>query len=401
MNLLLLVGIGLALLVAGTLLGRFYIPDRRPLKRAAEEGRSYVRSLVGVLEGDNDQAIKELALALKSSGGAVEAYFALGMLFRQRKEFERAVRVHQAILMRRRQPKAIQHKAHFQLALDFRAAGFSRRAVKALEWLVSRDKKHLGAWRQLVELYQENGQWERAALGHRRVGKLSGEETGPMEAHIWAQLAGEQLIRGEGSGARRNLKKALSAHRSSAHALHVLACYQQDRGSLDAAARAWQRALRGNPDLVSFLLPRLEEVLITLKKQVRAEKLLDALLEQDPASVQLRLARARLERRRSPGKALAMLEELIAEQPRLLPARRDAARLILEDGNESRMREALEGLLEQLGSADRGYRCGNCGNAEDALFWRCPSCLAWDTVGPVWGRRKGEREEKKKQETKN
>ena len=58
MNLLLLVGIGLLLLVAGTLLGRFYMPDRRPLKRAAQEGRSYVRGLVGGLEGDNDLAIK-------------------------------------------------------------------------------------------------------------------------------------------------------------------------------------------------------------------------------------------------------------------------------------------------------------------------------------------------------
>ena len=390
MNLLLLVGIGLLLLVAGTLLGRFYIPDRRPLKRAAEEGRSYVRGLVGVLEGDNDLAIKELALALKSSGGAVEAYFALGALFRQRKEYERAVRVHQAILMRRRQPRAVQHKAHFQLALDFRAAGFNRRAIKALEWLVAKDKKHLKAWRQLVDLYQEMGQWERAALGQRRVGKLAGEDTGPVEAHIWAQLANEELTRGEANDARRNLKRALSAHRTSAHALHVLACYQEDRGKLDAAARAWSRALRGNPDLVGFLLPRLETVLAQRNKLERADKLLDELLEQEPGNGQLRLARARMERRHGPERALRSLEALVAEQPRLLPARRDAARLILREGDPARMKEALGELVELLDTADRGYRCGACGHADEALFWRCPRCLAWDTVGSAWGRRKGE-----------
>ncbi len=391
MNLLLLVGIGLLLLVAGTLLGRFYMPDRRPLKRAAQEGRSYVRGLVGVLEGDNDLAIKELALALKSSGGVVEAYFALGALFRERKEYERAVRVHQAILMRRRQPKAVQHKAHFQLALDFRAAGFNRRAIKALEWLVSRDKKHLKAWEQLVELYQAQGQWERAALGHRRVGKLSGRDTGPVEAHIWAQLAGEELIRGEPTRARRNLKQALSAHRTSAHALHVLACYQEERGNLDAAARAWSKALRGSPDLVGFLLPRLETVLALRKKLAKADKLLDELLDKEPGNVQLRLARARLERRHGPGRALRSLEELVTEQPRLLPARRDAARLILKEGDPDRMKEALAELVELLDTADRGYRCGACGHAEETLFWRCPRCLEWDTVGPAWGRRSGER----------
>ena len=392
MNLLLLVGVGMLLLVAGALLGRFYIPDRRPLKRAAEEGRSYIRGLVGVLEGDNDAAISELAQALRGPGGGkVEAYFALGTLFRRRNEYERAVRVHQSILLRRRLPRADQIKAHLQLALDFRAAGFERRAVKALEWVVAKDRKNIQGWRGLVDLYQETGQWEKAALAYRRLGRISDEDTGPVQAHIWAQLAANQLRDDAFAEARKSLRRALSAHRDSVHALHVLAMLQQQNGNLSAAAKAWQRAVRARPELVGFLLPRLEGVLFEMERLDRVDDLLDDLLQMNPRSVQLRLARARFERRRSPARALADLEALLEEQPNLLPARRDAARLILEEGDPERATEALRDLLDLLKQADRGYRCTACGHAGEQLFWRCPSSGEWDTVRVAWGRRKGEK----------
>ncbi len=257
--------------------------------------------------------------------------------------------------------------------------------------MVSRDKKNEDSWRELIELYQETGQWERAALAYRRVGKISDQSTGPIQAHIWAQLAANQLKQEEPAEARKNLKKALAAHRESVHALHVLALLQQQSGNLSAAAKAWQRCLRLRPELVGFLLPRLEGVLFVLKKLDRVDDLLDEMLERNPKSVQLRLARARFERRRSPARALTSLEELLAEHPNLLPARRDAARLILEDGDGDQVRQALSDLLDLLKQADRGYRCGSCGHAEEQLFWRCPSCLSWDTVSVAWGRRKGER----------
>jgi lipopolysaccharide assembly protein B len=390
MNLLLLVGIGFVLLVVGTLLGRYYTPDRRFLERAAEEGRSYVRGLVEVLEGNNDKAIHEIAEALKQNTRTVEAYFALGTLFRNRGEHERAVRVHQAILMRRDLEKSTRLRVHHQLALDFQAAGFHRRAVKALEWVITQDRKQVAALEELAKLYEVTGEWERAALAQRRIGKLTSTDTSRLQAHLLAELAAQALEGDDLQGVRRALNRAISACSSSVHALHLLALYQQRRGNLAAAVGAWQRALRLSPDLAAFLVPRLETTLFELGRVEDIDRQLRELIEEHPGNVHLRLARARFDAKRNPERALAQLSEILDEAPTLIPARREAARLVLEQGDPERIRRAFEELLALLSTVDRGYRCSGCGHTAESLFWRCPGCKGWDSVQVAWGRRAGE-----------
>jgi lipopolysaccharide assembly protein B len=389
-NLVLLVGVAALLLAVGLLLGRYYAPDRRPLQRAAEEGRAYVRGLVEVLEGHRDEAIAEIAEALKKNTKTVEAYFALGTLFRSRGEHERAVRVHQALLMRRDLDKATRLRVHLQLALDFKEAGFPRRAAKALEAVVTQDKKQVAALAELARMYERAGEWEKAALAERRLGKLSGKETGPRQAHLYARLAEQELEGGSLDDARRALKRALAAHRDGVHALHVLALYHRKRGQGSAAAAAWERALRLTPELAGFFVPRLEQQLFELERLSRLDHLLDDLRVQHPKSIHLRLALARVDAKRSPERALAALDLLLAEAPSLIPAWREKARLVLAGGDTERIRRTFEELTGLLAKVDRGYRCDECGHTAEELFWRCPRCAAWDSVRAAWGRRAGE-----------
>jgi lipopolysaccharide biosynthesis regulator YciM len=399
MNLLLVVGLGFAVLVVGTLLGRFYTPDRRPLVRAAEEGRSYARSLLEVLEGNNDQAISQIVDAIKKNTSTAEAYFALGTLFRGRGEYERAVRVHQTLLVRRDLDKKTRLGAHFQLALDFKAAGFPRRAVKAMEYVVAQDKRRLPALRALVELYEAAGELERAVLVHRRIAKLTGEDTRGIQAHLLAELAGQALEEDDLGSARRHLKRALSARGDSVHALHHLARYHDSKGNKVGALEAWEKALRAAPDLAAFFAPRLETVAFDLDRLGAFERLLQELLDADPSNAHLRLAYARFDAKRNPERALADLTDLLETAPALMVARQAAARLILEQGDPGRIREALEELTATLAEIERGYRCARCGHAEEALFWRCPGCRSWDSVRVAWGRRSGEDPDARKRDT--
>jgi lipopolysaccharide biosynthesis regulator YciM len=390
MNLLLLVGIAFLLLVVGTLLGRYYAPDRRPLERAAEEGKSYVRGLVEVLDGRSDRAVAEIAEALKHNTKTVEAYFALGSLFRSRGEHERAVRVHQAILVRRDIDKATRLKVYHQLALDFRAAGFPRRAAKALEMVVTQDGKQAAALEELCKLYEETGEWERAALGQKRLGKLAGRDTRAVQAHLYAELAAGALEQQDLAAARKALKRALSADAGSVHALHVLGRYHATRENRAAAVAAWERGLRARPELAAFFVPLLEDALFALGKLEALDRLLDELRREQPGNVQLRLAHARLDAKRNPARALAELSAILDEAPGLIPAWREKARLQLERGDAEELRRGFEDLLALLARADRGYRCGSCGHTAAAHFWRCPSCASWDSARSAWGRRAGE-----------
>ena len=81
------------------------------VRRAALQGQAYARALSHLLSGDREQATGELAKVVEEDVSDVEPYFALGCLFRERGEHERAVRVHQGVLLRRDAELATRRRA--------------------------------------------------------------------------------------------------------------------------------------------------------------------------------------------------------------------------------------------------------------------------------------------------
>ncbi|MFH1131023.1 MAG: hypothetical protein V1754_06790, partial [Pseudomonadota bacterium] len=181
------------------------------------------------------------------------------------------------------------------------------------------------------------------------------------------------------------------AKEDSPHALDMLGHYQERDGNFAAATKAWRKAVELVPDLGGYFFVRLEKVLFELKKLDELDRLAKELLERYPKNIHVRLAHARFDSKRNPKRALATLTALLDENPRLLPARREAARLVLQEGDGNSVRKAFEEMLSALAEADKGYRCMNCGHAENDLFWRCPSCDSWDSTSVAWGRRAGEK----------
>lgn len=391
MNVLVAVCAGFFLLIVGTVLGRYYAPDRRPLRRATREGNAYARGLVEVLEGNQDAAIGEISKAIKENSKAVEPFFALGTLFRGRGEYERAVRVHQSILVRRDIDKKTKMRVHYQLAEDFVAAGFDRRATKALEWLLTQDPKSEEALRRLGGLYQRTGEWRRAAAAYSKLAKSTKEDLSALVAHMHSEEAAAALKKNEMDIARKALRRALGVDSDSTHALHLLAMYQQRKGDHGAASKAWQKALTLQPNLAAFFFPLLQEELFALNKLSDLDAFADKLLEENPGNVHVRLAHARFDKKRNSRRAAAALLAILDEHPHLLPARREASSLVLEHGSAGEIKQAFEDLLDLLGKADRGYRCGKCGHSAREIFWRCSSCDSWDSVNVAWGRRSGEK----------
>ena len=124
--------VGLGCMAAGVLIGRYYVPDDRLLRRTARHSRSYMKALSYLIARDHDTVINELRTVVEENIEDVEPYFALGAMFRSRGEHERAIRVHQALALRERDKRKVRQRAMYELGLDFRAAGMPRRATKAM-----------------------------------------------------------------------------------------------------------------------------------------------------------------------------------------------------------------------------------------------------------------------------
>src|SRR6185312_5222893 len=176
--------VGLGCMAAGVLIGRYYVPDDRQLRRTARHARSYMRALSFLIARDHETVVNDERTVVEENIEDVEPYFALGAMFRSKGELERAIRVHQALALRERDRRKVRHRAMYELGLDFRAAGMPRRATRAMEEVLLEDPAHEGALRALASLYEEQARFNEAAGLWKRLGTRRGENTSKHKHHL-------------------------------------------------------------------------------------------------------------------------------------------------------------------------------------------------------------------------
>jgi lipopolysaccharide biosynthesis regulator YciM len=248
--------VGLGALAAGVLIGRYYVPDDRQLRRTARHSRAYMRALSHLIARDFDTVVHELRAVVEENVDDTEPYFALGAMFRSRGEHERAIRVHQALAMRERDKRKLRQRAMYELGLDFRAAGMPRRATRAMEEVLIDDTSHDGALRVLASLYEEQARFNEAAGLWQRIGKRRGEDTAEREHHLLVAAAQAALARADLESARE-LLKAAQKHDTSAHFFAAAAELAAARGNFRGARERIKQALAAEAGLAPHLLPAL------------------------------------------------------------------------------------------------------------------------------------------------
>jgi lipopolysaccharide biosynthesis regulator YciM len=254
---LVLVLVGMGALAAGVLIGRYYVPDDRQLRRTARHARSYMKALTFLIARDQETAISELRGVVEENIDDIEPYFALGAMFRSRGEHERAIRVHQALALRERDKRKVRQRAMYELGLDFRAAGMPRRATKAMEEVLLEDPGHEGGLRALASLYEEQARFNEAAGLWNRLGRRRSEDTSAREHHLLVAAAQAALARDDLDSAKQLLKGAQKLASDSAHFYSAAAELAAARGNHRGAKERLKQALLADPALAPYLLPGL------------------------------------------------------------------------------------------------------------------------------------------------
>jgi len=248
--------VGLGAMAAGVLIGRYYVPDDRQLRRTARHSRAYMRALSHLIARDHDTVVSELRTVVEENVDDTEPYFALGAMFRSRGEHERAIRVHQALALRERDRRKLRQRAMYELGLDFRAAGMPRRATRAMEEVLLEDPSHEGALRVLAALYEEQARFNEAAELWQRLGRRRGEDHSEREHHLLVAAAQAALGRDDLDSAKQ-LLKAAQKHEESAHFFAAAAELAAARGNHRGAKERLEQALIADPGLAPHLLPGL------------------------------------------------------------------------------------------------------------------------------------------------
>ncbi len=178
----------LAALFAGWWIGR---------RGGADVGSDHSSRSVGYVEGLNyllneqpDRAIDVLVSMVEVDSETVATHLALGTLFRNKGEVDRAIRIHQNLIARPTLAKTQRSHALMNLGLDYKQAGLDDRAVTLFEQLAGEAGPYQQpALKNLLDIYQYEKEWQRAIIVVRNLLPKGSPEQSQLLSHFYADLA--------------------------------------------------------------------------------------------------------------------------------------------------------------------------------------------------------------------
>jgi len=310
-------------------------------------------ALLALLDADLERAEETLAAVVRRDSGAIWAYLALARLWRQRGEVGRAIRLHQNLCLRLDPATPEGRTALLDLAADYRAGGYLRRAVAAYEEVLQRDPRCAPALRALTRLCAESRDHARAIEMARRLARVEGRDASGEEARLRVEMARAAAAEGRSGDARRAVKQALRRDRGCTDAWILLGELEAERGKTRAALAAWLRVAQEDRGATAGVMPRLEATYAALGRTRDYEALLRELLAAAPEDRALRLALARtLAARGDAEEAIALLRGLLGARADDLEVRAALGRLLLAEGRDPEATKEYAELLDVL------ERCG-------------------------------------------
>jgi len=372
--------------LSGWWIGRRSTTSAAPTPRLPAD---YFQGLNYLLNEQPDRAIEVFTRMVEVDSETVETHLTLGNLFRRRGEADRAVRIHQNLIARPSLTPEQRAAALVELGRDYLAAGLLDRAETLFTEVMEFPDYRAQALQSLLEIYQQEGEWEWAIATAQRLQRADGRQ---LQTEI-AQFACEQVERlrrhhGEPSAIRQTLRRALQLDRHCVRASLLKADLERDQGRWRAVIKAGQAVKHQDPAYIPEVLPRLETAYAAVNDRRGFRDELRRLLERHPTvSVIIKLSEL-IEADEGREAAVEFLATQLRERPSVRGLNRLIELNIQDDDMDQHRHRDLKVLREgfQALLADRlPYRCVACGFGGRQLHWQCPSCRAWATIKPRRG----------------
>lgn len=216
----------------------------------------YFKGLNYLLNEQPDKAIDVFIRLLEVNSETVETHLALANLFRRRGETDRAIRIHQNLIARPTLNSQQRIQALVELGLDYMHAGVLDRAEQLFLELLQQSSPPEQAINQLLRIYQQEKQWDKAIEMAKRLGPKKNTDIGILIAQFYCEQAEQQL---ETNPASINalLKQAHSYDHNCVRATLIEANLYISAGNFTKALKTLQRIERQNHHYIPEALPKL------------------------------------------------------------------------------------------------------------------------------------------------
>jgi lipopolysaccharide biosynthesis regulator YciM len=351
---------------------------------------SYFKGLNFLLNEQPDKAIEAFIEVVKVDPETVELHFALGSLFRRRGEYERAIRMHQHLLDRGDLGAEQRAAALFEIGQDYLKAGILDRAEEVFLKLTedapqAGESAQAGAARRfLLEIYQQEKDWDKAAAMSARLEGESGQSRAREMSHFLCEKAANEATHSRPDAARALLATALETDRKSVRASLQLGDLARAAGDLGSAIETWKRIEAQNPAYLALAAQRLLDAHREAGRLEEGLTLLTGYLEHYPSLDLLDAVFHTTLEAKGAEAAYKLVRDELRRNPTLLGLDRLLEAQIVGTTSADRRRdlELVRNLVHDHTRRLARYRCETCGFKARQFHWLCPACGGWETYPP-------------------
>jgi lipopolysaccharide biosynthesis regulator YciM len=344
------------------------------------ENKNYFKGLNFLLNEQPDKAISVFIDLLEVDDETIEIHLALGTLFRQRGEVEKAIRLHQNLIARPQINQETRSNALKELGLDYMRAGMLGRAEIIFFELEKDTAFRVHAVTQLLSIFQQEKEWQQAIDYAVKLETIGATRQPVLLSQLYCELALLHQDEDGGVTARNDLRKALRIDPLCVRANVISAQFAIDKNEYKQALKAIMNISKQDK---RFVIVYLDLILCCFnqldKRKAKFNFLADLQADSHSTIVINHFVNALIEQKGTK-EAKAFLHQKLAESPNKGYLRLYATIGVDNEHAESSfLRSVIQGFEEELIS----FKCKQCGFSSVDLNWCCPSCKQWGTTEPV------------------
>lgn len=367
----------LGLLILASILFFF---SRRPRRSGQDAAADYAAGLNYMVSGDLQMALRKLRDAVRKDTERIDAYLKIGDILRELGNHDQAIKVHRD-LTARLNLDPVQHVQILRaLVLDYAAKKSYEQALGVIQQIFALKKDDLWAREKELQLYEELGDWNRAAESYKRLSKIK-DGVQKSRLALYRVEMGKKLARaGNERDARATFREAMKLDpRCAAAYLEMSESYIREQRPQDAL-NTLKKFLQAAPEKAALAFESIKELLFTIGEFGEIENVYNQVIARSPENWRAYLALAEIKDKKGElDEAISLCQTILQRNPDYTPARECLVRYY---HRSEKTNLAIEQALALINSRQTGgtFACEACGHEQEKPFWYCPSCHRWETV---------------------
>ncbi|HIP75993.1 MAG TPA: lipopolysaccharide assembly protein LapB [Psychromonas hadalis] len=357
-------------------------------KKENKLNRDYLKGLNLLFSDQPDKAVDHFISLLDVDSDTIETHLALGNLFRQRGEVDRAIRIHQNLIARPSLTREQRDLALLQLGQDFYHSGLLDRSLDVFTQLKESPEYKELALENLLKIYQQMQDWDEALLIMKQLNKIvTTKERVTTLAYLYCCVADELFAPEDNKKKIKLYNKAIATSRYCMSARIALSAHYEAQGDIEQALEILAKIPEIDIDFTEIILDKLLYLSAKINDEEGLIKYLYRIVSMGGGASAVILLSKLIFKHRGEVQAQHFMQQELEKNPTMKGFNKLISYYLKQATGENEIKSLsfLQSLLENQIKLRAHYRCRKCGYSTARLHWLCPSCKTWGRIKPIRG----------------